>query len=116
MVEDDRALRAMLKRLVESAGYSMKQYCTGTELLGEKNFIEKECNLLDINMPEPDGFAGRSLNERGIRGPVTLITGPGDATLLAFQAGAADFMQKPFDRGELLSVPGAIAQGGHPDG
>jgi FixJ family two-component response regulator len=37
------------------------------------------------------------------------MTGSGDLTLLALKAGASDFMQKPFDRGKLLSVLDDIA-------
>ena len=105
LVEDDPALRATLARLIESGGYRVKQYCSGAELLGNASSIDEGCILLDINMPEPDGFSvQRALLAKGIRTPVILMTGSGDLTLLALKAGAADFMQKPFGRGELLSV------------
>jgi FixJ family two-component response regulator len=110
LVEDDPALRATLTRLIESGGYAVKQYCSGADLLGSADSIDEGCILLDINMPEPDGFAvQRALISKGIRTPVILMTGSGDLTLLALKAGAADFMQKPFDRGELLSVLDDIA-------
>lgn len=109
LVEDDPALRATLTRLIESGGYAVKQYCSGAELLRSAASIEGGCVLLDINMPEPDGFAvQRALVEKGIGTPVILMTGSGDLALLALKAGAADFMQKPFDRDELLSVLGEI--------
>ena len=105
LVEDDPALRATLARLIESGGYRVKQYCSGAELLGNASSIDEGCILLDINMPEPDGFSvQRALAAKGIRTPVILMAGSGDLTLSALKAGAADFMQKPFDRGELLSV------------
>lgn len=75
------------------------------DLLENIGSADQGCILLDINMPEPDGFAvKRALAERGIMIPVILMTGAGDLSLLALKAGAADFMQKPFGRGELLSV------------
>ena len=112
LVEDDSALRATLTRLIESGGYSVKQYRSGSELLKAAASIEEGCILLDINMPQPDGFAvQRTLAARGIKTPVILMTGSGDLTLLALRAGAADFMQKPFDRGELLSVLDDIVLG-----
>jgi two-component system response regulator FixJ len=71
--------------------------------------IADGCILLDVNMPEPDGFAvKRALTERGISVPVIMMSGSGDLSLLAMRAGVDDFMQKPFDRGELLSVLGEI--------
>jgi two-component system response regulator FixJ len=112
LVEDDPALRATLTRLIESGGYSVRQYCSGADLLQSAGSIEGDCILLDINMPEPDGFAvQRALVARGIKTPVILMTGSGDLTLLALKAGASDFMQKPFDRGELLSVLDEIVVG-----
>ena len=61
--------------------------------------------LLDINMPEPDGFAvQKALRDRAIGLPVIMMSGSGDLTVLALKAGVTDFMQKPFGRGELLSV------------
>jgi two-component system response regulator FixJ len=105
LVEDDAALRATLARLLESGGYAVRQYCSGSELLGTADFLDEGCILLDINMPEPDGFAvQRILHDRGVKAPVILMTGSGDLGVLALKAGAADFMQKPFGRGELLSV------------
>jgi len=110
LVEDDSALRATLTRLIESGGYCMKQYSSGSELLSSAASIEEGCILLDINMPEPDGFAvQRALVARGMKTPVILMTGSGDLTLPALRAGAANFMQKPFDRRELLSVLDDIA-------
>ena len=112
LVEDDAALRSTLTRLLESGGYAVKQYGSGAELLEIAGSIEGGCVLLDINMPELDGFAvQRALGEQGIKVPVVLMTGAGDLALLAYKAGAAEFMQKPFDRSELLSVLGEIVMG-----
>ena len=95
----------MLVRLLQSGGYEVRQYCSGAELLDNVGPGDEGCILLDINMPEPDGFAVQhALVERGIALPVVLMTGAGDLSVLALKAGAADFMQKPFGRGELLSV------------
>lgn len=95
LVEDDSTLRATLARILESGGYSVKQYCSGAELRESSDAIGEE----------PDGFeAQRKLAERGIRIPVILMTGSGDLTMLALRSGAAEFTQKRFGRGELLSV------------
>jgi len=105
LVEDDSVVRTMLTRLLQSGGYSVEQYSSGTEFLAVADGLTDGCVLLDINMPEPDGFAvNRALADKGVSLPVIMMTGSGDLTVLAMRAGAADFMQKPFDRGELLSV------------
>ena len=73
--------------------------------------LDGGCILLDINMPEPDGFAvHKALAERSIDLPVIMMTGSGDLTVLAFKAGVADFLQKPFGRGELLEVLAQLAE------
>lgn len=112
LVEDDAALRATLARLLESGGHAVKQYSSGSELLAKSRDIGEGCILLDISMPGPDGFeVQRILARKGIKAPVVLMTGSGDLTLLALKSGAADFMQKPFDRGELLTVLGGLSAG-----
>jgi two-component system response regulator FixJ len=105
LVEDDPVVRAMLTRLLKSGGYDVRQYSSGAEFLQISDTLSEGCILLDINMPEPDGFAvKRSLSEKGNKLPVIMMTGSGDLTVLAMRAGAFEFMQKPFGRSELLSV------------
>jgi two-component system, LuxR family, response regulator FixJ len=105
LVDDDASVRATLARLLISGGYAIKEYASGEELIQAAGALDHGCILLDINMPEPDGFAvKRALADRGIELPVVMMTGSGDLTVLALKAGVAEFMQKPFGRGELLSV------------
>ena len=106
LVDDDDAVRGTIARLLVSGGYRVREYASGGELLdAAAAFGEHDCILLDINMPGADGFAvQRALADRSVRLPVIMMTGSGDLTILAFKAGVAEFMQKPFGRGELLSV------------
>lgn len=109
LVEDDPVVRSMLTRLLQSGGYTVREYASGSELLDSADSLETGCILLDINMPEPDGFAvQRELAKKAIELPVIMMSGSGDLTLLAMKAGVADFMQKPFGRSELLSVLGQL--------
>lgn len=109
LVEDDPVVRSMLTRLLQSGGYTVREYASGSELLDSADGLENGCILLDINMPEPDGFAvQRELAKKAIELPVIMMSGSGDLTLLAMKAGVADFMQKPFGRSELLSVLGQL--------
>ena len=105
LIDDDAPVRSMLARLLDSGGYRVRQYASGAELLDEAERLKDGCILLDIDMPGQDGFAvQRALAERAVDLPVILMTGSGDLTVVALKSGAADFMQKPFGRGELLSV------------
>jgi two-component system, LuxR family, response regulator FixJ len=105
LVDDDEAVRGTIARLLISGGYRVRQYCSGAELLRAAEGLGGGCILLDIDMPGPDGFAiQKALSDLAIDLPVVLMTGSGDLTVVALKSGAADFMQKPFGRGELLSV------------
>jgi two-component system response regulator FixJ len=105
LVEDDPVVRAMLTRLLHSGGYNVEEYGSGADFLEIADGLTEGCVLLDINMPEPDGFAvKRALTERQVPLPVIMMTGSGDLSVLAMRADVADYMQKPFGRGELLSV------------
>jgi two-component system response regulator FixJ len=116
LVEDDAVVRSMLTRLLETAGYAVTSYDSGRALLDAADTLDSGCILLDVRMPEPDGFAVRSaLVRRGVELPVVMMSGSGDLTLLARQAGASDFMQKPFGRAELLDVLGQPAPAGDCD-
>ncbi len=113
LVDDDAGVRATLARLLISGGYAVHQYESGQDLLDAGESLRGACILLDINMPQPDGFAvHKALSERSIDIPVIMMTGSGDLTVLALKAGAADFLQKPFGRGELLSVIAQLAKAG----
>jgi two-component system response regulator FixJ len=110
LVDDDDGVRGTLARLLLSGGYQVRQYASGTELLDSADTLQGGYILLDIDMPGADGFAvHKALAERSINIPVIMMTGGGDLTVLALKAGAADFMQKPFGRGEILSVLDQLA-------
>ena len=105
LVDDDADVRTALARLLRSGGYAVREYESGEELLASSDLLRSGCILLDISMPGKDGFAvHRALAGRGVDLPVIMMTGSGDLTILAMKAGASDFMQKPFGRGELLSA------------
>ena len=105
LVDDDAGVRATLARLLASGGYSVREYPSGNALLEAAETFEHGCVLLDIDMPGADGFAvQRALKDRSVGIPVVMMTGAGDLTILAFKAGADEFMQKPFGRAELLAV------------
>ena len=105
LVDDDPVVRATLSRLLNSGGYKVREYASGTQLIEAADQLQDGCILLDINMPETDGFAvAKALIEREIELPVVMMTGSGDLTLLAWKAGVSAFIPKPFGRTEILSV------------
>ena len=105
LVDDDAIVRGTLARLLMSGGHRVLEYSSGAELIEAADRLDDGCILLDIDMPGPDGFAvHKALRDRAVTMPVVMMTGGGDLTILALKAGAAEFIQKPFGRCELLAV------------
>lgn len=105
IVDDDASVREALTALIRSAGYE----ALACERAG--SFIETYdperigCLLLDIRMPDINGLdLQESLISQGISIPTIIISGHGDirGAVRAMQAGAIDFMEKPFRRRALI--------------
>lgn len=107
IVDDQAANVLLLERLLRSAGYSAitaTQNPTEVAALHRQN--RYDLILLDLNMPEMDGFqvmeALKSLEGDGTL-PVLVITAQPNEKLRALKAGALDFVSKPFDIAEVLA-------------
>jgi two-component system, LuxR family, response regulator FixJ len=112
VVDDDEAVRDSLSLLLETSGYAVTTYDSAYAFLDVAPTLRIGCVLTDVRMPDLDGLAlQRRLAEIGIRLPVIVMTGHGDVPIAveALKAGATDFLEKPFDDGQLLtSVANAI--------
>ena len=113
VVDDDGAVRDSLGLLLESAGLDVRTYASATEFLNALPQQAAGCVLTDVRMPEMDGLElQRRLGALGVRLPVIVMTGHGDVPIAvgALKAGAADFLEKPFDDQQLLTaVQSALA-------
>ena len=79
VVDDDPAVRRSLDRLLYSAGFAHVAYESALAFLEAAPGISTGCVLLDVKMPEMDGFELQDLLYRvGYRLPVIVITGDGD--------------------------------------
>jgi two-component system response regulator FixJ len=111
LVDDDEAIRRSASFMLRTSGYLVKTYVSGVELLAAVGDIAPGCILLDVRMPGMDGLeVQRELRQRGIFLPVIVMTGHGDVTVAvqAMKGGAADFIEKPFEKAAML---GAIESG-----
>ena len=107
VVDDDEAVRKSAMFLLRRAGFTVRPWASGGALLEEIDTDALACILLDMRMPPPDGLAvQRELARRGSLLPVIVFSGHGDLTIIiqALQAGAADFIEKPFERSLLLAA------------
>lgn len=107
VVDDDEAVRDSLSALLEARDFDVTAYASGQEFLDAFDPVWQGCILLDMKMPGLDGLAlHRELVARGARQPVIFITAHGDVSMAvdAMKAGAADFIEKPFDADALVET------------
>jgi FixJ family two-component response regulator len=107
IVDDDEAMRDSLKWLLESRGLKVKIFASSEEFLGTLQGEPAGCMVLDVRMPGMNGLQlYEQLQVRGCALPVIFITGHGDVPMAvsALKRGAADFIEKPFNDQEMLSL------------
>jgi two-component system, LuxR family, response regulator FixJ len=105
VVDDDAAVRQSLELLLKSMGLRVSAYSSGADFLSAWSEDPPGCMVLDIRMPGMSGLElQQKLNARHSILPIIFITGHGDVPMAveAMQAGAVDFIQKPFRDQDLL--------------
>jgi two-component system response regulator FixJ len=105
IVDDDEAVRSSLRLLLKSVGLVPVALGSAREFLDKHDPAQPGCLVLDVRMPEMSGLElQEQLNLRGAVVPVIFITGHGDVPMAveAMQAGAFDFLQKPFRDQDLI--------------
>ena len=107
LVDDDEAIRRSASFTLRTSRYLVKTYASGMELMKVAKEIDPGCILLDVRMPGMDGLeVQQTLKDKGVLLPVIVMTGHGDVNVAvqAMKAGAVDFIEKPFEKGVLLSA------------
>ena len=107
VVDDEEPIRKALSRLLRLAGLKVETFSSGTEFLESVGDHTPDCLVLDVHMPETDGFEVESqLAHAGFRIPIVAITGrdaPKDRERMTAR-GVAAFLQKPLDGQVLLAA------------
>jgi two-component system, OmpR family, response regulator MprA len=104
IVDDDRSLRDALRRALLLGGYEVATAAAGAEGLAKVASDDPDALVLDVGLPDVDGLAVcRQLRGEGNRVPVLMLTARAAVSdrIDGLDAGADDYLVKPFDVGEL---------------
>lgn len=114
IVEDDPDMRESLVFLLKSLGITTKSYPSAGAFLSEFQTWQPGCLVCDVRMPDMSGLdLFEHLVAAGSRLPVILMTAYADVPMAirALQAGAAEFIEKPFNAHQMLErIQRALAQ------
>jgi two-component system copper resistance phosphate regulon response regulator CusR len=106
VVEDDPKLASLMARGLREEAYAVDTAIDGPQAVSQAVLNSYDTIVLDVMLPGLDGFGVvRQLRDRGVRTPVLMLTAR-DAVadrITGLDAGADDYLVKPFDFGELLA-------------
>ncbi|MEV5462350.1 response regulator transcription factor [Streptomyces cellulosae] len=105
VVEDDASIRTLLTSALTAAGYGVLSAATGQEALGLALDRRPHLIVLDVMLPDTDGFRlTRDLRARGVYTPVLFLTACGDVEdrIIGLSSGGDDYVTKPFHIQEVL--------------
>jgi PleD family two-component response regulator len=109
VAEDDHLISNMLKIYLEKEGYRVRIFPNGAELLAIINLEKPDLMIMDVMMPLMDGLKALEIikSQDDVRNiPVILLTSLDDKGAIEKhkRLGAVDYIQKPFDPGNLVKV------------
>lgn len=111
VVDDDKRLRELLRKYLSDNGYLVATAADAAEARSRMAGLSFDLIVLDVMMPGEDGMQlTRSLRAEGNRVPILLLTARGevDDRITGLEAGADDYLSKPFEPRELLLRLGSI--------
>jgi two-component system response regulator MprA len=119
VVDDDRALRDVLRRTLTLAGYEVVTAESGGDALARVTGDTPDAIVLDIGLPDLDGLdVCRLLRSEGNRVPILILTARDAVSdrIDGLDAGADDYLVKPFDVDELKARLRALLRRASGDG
>ena len=105
LVEDDESIRSVMATMLESAGYQVipAQTCAGAKTLFASHV--PDLTILDLGLPDMDGMKFIEYVRVDSLSPIIVLSARNDDTdkVVALDAGANDYVTKPFSSAELLA-------------
>jgi FixJ family two-component response regulator len=110
VVDDDQSMRQAINALIESMGFGVEEFSSAEDFLNSERSHGSDCLILDVRMP---GLSGLELQRRlaadNKNVPIVFITAhySEEERTKAMEAGAVDYLSKPFAEQDLISAIGA---------
>ncbi len=105
IVDDEKTIRRFLKATLTSHGYAVFEASNGEEALSQSVSAHPDAIILDLGLPDIDGIdVTRKIRQRA-KTPIVILSVKDDETdkIAALDAGADDYLTKPFSAGEMLA-------------
>ncbi|MFZ0592998.1 MAG: response regulator transcription factor [Bryobacteraceae bacterium] len=119
VVDDEAAIRQFLHVSLAAHGYSVREVATGEDALQVVPAFRPDIIILDLGLPGIGGTEVTSRLRDWTQTPIIILSVQGEesAKIAALDAGADDYLTKPFGRGELLArIRAALRRVNKPDG
>jgi DNA-binding response OmpR family regulator len=117
VVEDNPKMAALIQQGLSEAGYAVDSVHRGRDAEADALAQQYDAILLDLMLPDVDGVeVCRNLRRQGISTPILVLTALSSLheKVTALDAGADDYLTKPFELDELLARVRALLRRGHP--
>jgi two-component system, OmpR family, response regulator len=105
VVDDDAHIRELVKVFLKRDGFEVYEASNGVEALALLETVKAELVILDLMMPEMDGWEVCRVLKENSDVPILMLTAKGETSqkLRGFQLGADDYLVKPFEPLELVA-------------
>lgn len=115
VVDDDDRIRSLLVRYLQQAGFQTSSAADAADAREVLRLLTPDLCVVDVMMPGEDGVSLAGFIRESLDIPVILLTALGEVhdRIKGLEAGADDYLVKPFDPQELVLRIGAVLRRGH---
>lgn len=105
VIDDEKQIRRMLKAALEGYGYDISEAASGRQGLSQTSIFHPDVVILDLGLPDMDGIEVIARLREWTQVPIIVLSvrEHEDDKIKALDAGADDYVTKPFGMGELLA-------------